>query len=160
MIIGSRRDRWFDPLVVGDTLFFMADDGANGIELWVCDVRKAEARRLTGPVLNGTGFGSFQWMPDSRRLLCQRVPRDRGAAPAEPLVPSGPVIRETSGRVAPVRTYQDLLQSAHDELLFEAPEAELERLEALVREEMEGAFELRVPLKVDVGRGWTWLEAH
>jgi DNA polymerase-1 len=53
-----------------------------------------------------------------------------------------------------------MLLQVHDELLFEAPEAELDQLEALVREEMEQAFPLRVPLKVDVGRGDTWLEAH
>lgn len=53
-----------------------------------------------------------------------------------------------------------LLLQVHDELLFEAPAAEADRLEALVRHEMEHAIELRVPLSVDVGRGRTWLEAH
>ncbi|MGE0710228.1 MAG: DNA polymerase I [Planctomycetota bacterium] len=53
-----------------------------------------------------------------------------------------------------------MLLQVHDELLFEAPQAELPALEAIVREEMEGAADLRVPLKVDVGRGRSWLEAH
>lgn len=53
-----------------------------------------------------------------------------------------------------------LLLQVHDELLFEMPESEREALEALVREEMEGAFPLAVPLKVDIGVGDTWLEAH
>lgn len=53
-----------------------------------------------------------------------------------------------------------MLLQVHDELLLEAPLAELDRLEALVREEMENAFELAVPLKVDVGRGDNWLQAH
>ncbi len=53
-----------------------------------------------------------------------------------------------------------MLLQVHDELLFEAPAEEADRLEAIVREEMEGAFPLSVPLAVDVGRGQTWLEAH
>lgn len=53
-----------------------------------------------------------------------------------------------------------LLLQVHDELLFEAPAAEADRLEALVRHEMEHALELKVPLAVEVGRGRTWLEAH
>ena len=47
----------------------------------------------------------------------------------------------------------------HDELVFEAPEGELDRAETLVREEMEGAFSMRVPLKVDLGVGQNWKEA-
>jgi len=48
----------------------------------------------------------------------------------------------------------------HDELLFEVPEGEAERLVALVREKMEGVMKLAVPIKVDVGRGLNWAEAH
>jgi len=48
----------------------------------------------------------------------------------------------------------------HDELLFDVPRAELEEASALVRECMEGAMQLRVPLKVETGSGANWLEAH
>jgi DNA polymerase I len=48
----------------------------------------------------------------------------------------------------------------HDELVFEAPENELETLAALVRRDMEGAFNLQVPLRVDISWGDTWREAH
>ena len=51
-----------------------------------------------------------------------------------------------------------LLLQIHDELVFEAPEKELERLEKMVREEMSGAAELSVPLKVDINVGATWAE--
>jgi len=51
-----------------------------------------------------------------------------------------------------------LLLQIHDELVFEAPEKELERLEQMVREEMSGAAELSVPLKVDINVGATWAE--
>jgi DNA polymerase-1 len=49
-----------------------------------------------------------------------------------------------------------MLLQVHDELLFEAPEAELGALQALAREIMEGAMTLAVPLKVDVKTGPTW----
>ena len=48
----------------------------------------------------------------------------------------------------------------HDELLFEVPEGEADRLVAMVREKMEGVMRLSVPVKVDVGRGANWAEAH
>jgi DNA polymerase-1 len=48
----------------------------------------------------------------------------------------------------------------HDELVFEVPEGELEGVRALVKEEMEGVMKLSVPLKVDIGVGKNWAEAH
>jgi DNA polymerase-1 len=48
----------------------------------------------------------------------------------------------------------------HDELVFEAPKGEVEEAKKLIVKEMEGAMELKVPLKVDVGVGKNWLEAH
>lgn len=53
-----------------------------------------------------------------------------------------------------------MVLSIHDELLFDAPKDELEELTQLVREEMEQAISLRVPLKVELGIGKNWLEAH
>ncbi|MDR1611943.1 MAG: DNA polymerase I [Planctomycetota bacterium] len=52
-----------------------------------------------------------------------------------------------------------LLLQIHDELLFECPPAEVEKLSGLVREAMEGAVEMATPLKVDIGVGDNWLEA-
>ena len=52
-----------------------------------------------------------------------------------------------------------LVLQIHDELLFEAPEAEVERASRIVREQMAGAYELDPPLAVDVGAGRNWLEA-
>jgi dipeptidyl aminopeptidase/acylaminoacyl peptidase len=65
------------------------------------------------------GGSACDWTDDSTALVCRAVPEKRGTAPAAPAVPSGPEIQETSGKPAPVRTYQDLLASAHDEALFE-----------------------------------------
>ena len=53
-----------------------------------------------------------------------------------------------------------MLLQVHDELVFDVPKAEVERLTAMVKEEMENAFTLDVPLVVDVGIGQNWLEAH
>jgi DNA polymerase I len=52
-----------------------------------------------------------------------------------------------------------LVLQVHDELLLEAPEAELAAVRSLVREEMCGAFDLDPPLAVDVGVGENWAEA-
>jgi DNA polymerase-1 len=52
-----------------------------------------------------------------------------------------------------------LVLQVHDELLVEAPDAELSRVKELVREEMCGAYPLDPPLAVDVGSGDDWNEA-
>ena len=52
-----------------------------------------------------------------------------------------------------------MILQVHDELVFEVPEMEKAEVEPLVREAMEGAAELRVPLKVRVGFGPNWADA-
>ncbi|MGJ7920456.1 DNA polymerase I [Neobacillus sp. LXY-4] len=52
-----------------------------------------------------------------------------------------------------------LLLQVHDELIFEAPENEVELLKKIVPEVMEHAIELKVPLKVDYAYGKTWFDA-
>jgi DNA polymerase-1 len=51
-----------------------------------------------------------------------------------------------------------MLLQVHDELVLEVPGPELETVIGVVKEEMEGAAELSVPLVVDVGTGTNWLE--
>ena len=53
-----------------------------------------------------------------------------------------------------------MILQIHDELLFECPKAEVDKLAAMVVEEMEGAVQLSVPLKVDWNYGSSWYEAH
>ncbi|CAN5387065.1 S9 family peptidase [soil metagenome] len=91
----------------------------NGVELWVADARTAQARRVLGPEVNATFGSPFEWAPDGRSLIVQRVVAGRGAPPTASRAPEGPVIQETTGQAAPVRTYQDLLANPHDEQLFE-----------------------------------------
>lgn len=52
-----------------------------------------------------------------------------------------------------------LLLQVHDELIFEAPKNEIEKLKEIVPEVMENAIELKVPLKVDYAYGPTWFDA-
>jgi DNA polymerase I len=51
-----------------------------------------------------------------------------------------------------------MLLQVHDELVFETPEASVEKEADMVREEMTGAMKLAVPLKVEVGWGKNWQE--
>lgn len=53
-----------------------------------------------------------------------------------------------------------MLLQVHDELVFEVPKSELEALKTMVQTEMENAYNLKVPLVVDIGVGANWLEAH
>lgn len=92
---------------------------SSGIELWVGETETAKVRKLAGLAINAAYGEPLQWMPDSRTLLCQIVPPGRGPTPAAPAVPVGPTIQESYGRAGAIRTFQDLLQNAHDEDLFD-----------------------------------------
>ncbi len=59
-------------------------------------------------------------------------------------------------RLAATGSHARLLLSVHDELLFEVPRQDVEPLAAIVRETMEGALPLSVPLVVDVKVGDNW----
>ena len=102
----------------GRTVAFLVNV-PNGLELWVADVAQARARKLNGPMVNAASGSGFSWLPDSSGLLVLAVPAGRGVAPNVDHPPEGPIITETGGRAAPVRTYQDLLSNAGDEALFD-----------------------------------------
>ena len=51
-----------------------------------------------------------------------------------------------------------MLLQVHDELIFEAPEEEIEKLKEIVPEVMESAIALDVPLKVDWAFGMSWYD--
>jgi dipeptidyl aminopeptidase/acylaminoacyl peptidase len=90
-----------------------------GIELWTGDAGTGQAKAISTATLNGAWGTPCEWLADSTALLCRFVPPSRGAEPPMPAVPSGPNIQENLGTRAPVRTYRDLLTSAHDEALLE-----------------------------------------
>jgi dipeptidyl aminopeptidase/acylaminoacyl peptidase len=89
-----------------------------GIELWIIDTASAKASKIKNVVMNTT-LGDFRWMPDQRSLLVNLVLKSRGEAPKQSGVPTGPAIQESSGRMAAIRTFQDMLSSPTDEKLFE-----------------------------------------
>ena len=53
-----------------------------------------------------------------------------------------------------------MLLQVHDELVFDVHNDELEKIKPMIKHEMEQAFQLDVPLEVDLGAGKDWLEAH
>ena len=91
----------------------------NGIELWVLDMTTARATRLTGPVLNDVLSNTTNWLSDSEHIVFVSVADNRGPAPTRPRVAGGPVVQESTGRRAAVRTFQDLISDAYDEAIFE-----------------------------------------
>jgi dipeptidyl aminopeptidase/acylaminoacyl peptidase len=103
--------------------FAFTRDLADGVELWVVDAAKGKGRAIPRvrivDVLSGgfEGTRGFQWT-DDRHLLVHQVPTSRGPASPAPNAPTGPNIEETTGKVAQVATYQDLLKSPRDEELF------------------------------------------
>ncbi len=53
-----------------------------------------------------------------------------------------------------------MLLQVHDELVFDVHNSELEKIQPMIKHEMENAFKLDVPLDVELGMGKDWLEAH
>jgi len=53
-----------------------------------------------------------------------------------------------------------MLLQVHDELVFDAHKDELEKVQKMIKSEMENAYKLEVPLDVELGIGENWLEAH
>ena len=89
-----------------------------GIELWLTEVAGGVSARVGDLRLNAAVGSPLAWLPDGAGLVCLRVPPGRGAPPrAGP--PQGPVVLENHGKVAAARTTPFLIESDHDELLFE-----------------------------------------
>jgi DNA polymerase-1 len=72
-------------------------------------------------------------------------------------------------KIAMINIYQKLttekwqskmLLQVHDELVFDVHNSELEKIQPIIKYEMENAFKLNVPLDVELGMGRNWLEAH
>ncbi len=92
--------------------------GSKEVELWVCETKRGSPRRLRGGINAALGE-PFQWLPDSQSLLCQTIPANRPKPPLEARVPGGPLVQESTGKAAPARTFQDLLDSPYHEELFD-----------------------------------------
>lgn len=125
--------------------------------------RTKEEARINGYVT--TPFGRRCWVPGiADKNPARRAYAERQAINA-PLQGGGAdIIKRAMVRLP--KALRDagltsrLLLQVHDELLFEAPEAEVPALTDLARRLMESAATLSVPLVVETGVGRTWADAH
>ncbi len=102
----------------GDKIAF-TNTVATGLELWLVDLAKATAKRITSAIVNDAISGlPYRWFSDGKMILYKAIVDKREQAPLASLVPQGPIIQENKTSMAPVRTYQDLLKNKHDEALF------------------------------------------
>ncbi|MCX6223337.1 MAG: prolyl oligopeptidase family serine peptidase [Bacteroidia bacterium] len=90
-----------------------------GLCLWYADAVTLIARKLSDQPVNSLMGQAISWLPNSSGLICKMIPAERGPRPAISQVPAGPVIQETSGNKAAVRTNQDMLTGPQDEILFD-----------------------------------------
>ena len=121
-----------------------------------------EQARNTGRVR--TAFGRLRPMPEINSTDVQARNRAEREAMNTPLQGTAADLMKLAMVKAQARLKREQMQTrmiltVHDELVFEAPERELDRAQNIVREEMEGAYLMRVPLKVDLGVGQNWKEA-
>ena len=125
--------------------------------------RTVAAARENGYV--ETLFGRRRYIPDIQsKNMTLRSLAERNAVNAPIQGTSADIIK-----IAMIRIDRRLRESAlaarmvlqiHDELVFEAPQSEVEALKEMVVSEMEGVIKLSVPLTVECKDGKNWLEAH
>ena len=93
---------------------------ATGVELWVLDVAKAQARRLTDATVNSNMGNPFSWFKDGEHILVRMLPKNRPSLiDNKQALPLGPTVSTADGSVSQNRTYQDLLKNKTDETNFE-----------------------------------------
>jgi DNA polymerase-1 len=121
-----------------------------------------EQARTTGRVR--TAFGRLRPIPEIQSGDVQARNRAEREAMNTPLQGTAADLMKlamvkTQERLEREQMHTRMILTVHDELVFEAPEQELGRAQEIVRAEMEGAYSMRVPLKVDLGAGKNWKEA-
>lgn len=94
---------------------------STGVELWVIDIQKAQAKKLTEDNLNANMGRPYTWAKDSNYVLVQTLPSSKKELiDPKKAVPEGPTISVSEAGVkAQNRTYQDLLKNPNDEYNFE-----------------------------------------
>ena len=123
---------------------------------------------LTAARENGyveTIFGRKRYLPDiNSRNATVRALAERNAINAPIQGTSADIIKlamiKTDRRIKQEGLQSRMILQIHDELVFETTPDEVERLESIVREEMENVIELSIPLTVECNHGHNWLEAH
>ena len=125
--------------------------------------RTKEEARINGYVL--TPFGRRCWVPGIKeRIPAKRAYAERQAINAPLQGGAADIIKRAMVRLpaalAAAGLSARLLLQVHDELLFEASDAEADATAALAKSIMETAATLSVPLVVETGTGLTWAAAH
>jgi len=121
-----------------------------------------EQARSTGRVR--TLFGRLRPIPEinSRDVMTRN--RAEREAMNTPLQGTAADLLKLAMVKAHTRLQRERLQTrmiltVHDELVFEAPGAEVETAKVIVREEMENVYPMKTPLRVEIGTGLNWKEA-
>ena len=91
----------------------------DGVALWVIDIDKKSAKKITKANINANMRGSIAWMKDSESILYRKTINKGSLINAQEAVPTGPTISVNDGKKAQNRTYQDLLKNKTDEHNFE-----------------------------------------
>ncbi|WP_271393539.1 alpha/beta hydrolase family protein [Aequorivita sinensis] len=92
----------------------------DGVQLWIADIEKGSAKKLSTLKLNANMGNPINWFKDSNALLVNAIPNNRKELiNTSEAVPEGPTISVSDGEKAQNRTYQDLLSSPNDEYNFE-----------------------------------------
>jgi DNA polymerase-1 len=112
-----------------------------------------------------TIFGRKRYLPDiNSRNATVRALAERNAINAPIQGTSADIIKlamiNTDRRIRQEGLQSRMILQIHDELVFDTTPEEVERLEAIVKEEMENVIELTIPLTVECNHGHNWLEAH
>ena len=103
-----------------ETLIAFTNTTNKGVELWILDVAKAEAKKITSDNLNANLGSPFNWFRDGKSLLVKQLPVNRAnLINTEKALPAGPIISNSEGQASQNRTYQDLLKNPIDEQNFE-----------------------------------------
>ncbi len=99
--------------------FAVTNTTEHGVELWIVEIEKAKATKLSDSNLNATLGNPYEWAHDGKYLLyLERVNTEEQLINKSKTVPLGPVISTNDGEEAQNRTYQDLLQDKSDEHNF------------------------------------------
>ncbi len=123
---------------------------------------------LTAARENGyveTIFGRRRYLPDiNSRNATVRALAERNAINAPIQGTSADIIKiamiNVSRRIQEEGLQSRMVLQIHDELVFDAVPQEIDKLQQIVREEMENVIELSIPLTVECNYGKNWLEAH
>lgn len=91
-----------------------------GYELWALDVMEKSIEKLTEPIVNTVmPIIPFIWIDNGDWLVFTSVIKDKDPKPIRKSVPTGPIIRESSGKDITVNDYPNLLKDRIDARLFE-----------------------------------------